>query len=74
MNNEMIELLRNVDKKVDGIDNRLKKIEMSVENNITDKINILFEDRDTLHNKIDSIQKDIADIKKRVKGTFCLTC
>ncbi len=46
--------------------NRLTKIETTIENTTNVKIQALFEDREIIHSKLDSIVNELADIKEQI--------
>ena len=46
--------------------NRLTKIETTIENTTNVKIQALFEDREIVHSKLDSIANELADIKEQI--------
>jgi hypothetical protein len=50
----------------DDTNHRLTKIEMTIENKTNVKIHALYEDSEIVHNKLDIITNEIADIKEMV--------
>ncbi len=50
----------------DETNNRLTKIETTIENTTNVKIQALFEDREIVHSKLDSIANELADIKEQI--------
>jgi len=71
--NFMQEILKKILDKITGIEEGQrkleegqKKLEIKIEQNIEPKIQALFEDRDIIHDKLDSIQSDIQGIKDRL--------
>lgn len=46
--------------------NRLTKIETTIENTTNVKVQALFEDREIIHSKLDSIANELADIKEQI--------
>lgn len=63
-----------MDKRLDGMDERLdsieksqRRMEMKVEQSIEPKIQALFEDRDIVHTKLNSIQTAVDDLTQKVE-------
>jgi len=50
----------------DETNNRLTKLETTIENTTNVKIQALFEDREIVHGKLDSISNELADIKEQI--------
>ncbi|MDP4182562.1 MAG: hypothetical protein Q8942_15920 [Bacillota bacterium] len=58
--------LQEVNNKQDGANNRLMKLETTIENKTNVKIQALFEDRDIIHNKLDNISNELEVIKEQI--------
>ncbi len=58
--------LQSVSNKQDETNNRLTKMETLIENSVNVKIQALFEDRETIHNKLDNITNEAATIKEQI--------
>lgn len=58
--------LQSVSNKQDETNNRLTKMETLIENSVNVKIQALFEDRETIHNKLDNIANEVATIKEQI--------
>lgn len=54
------------EKKLDETNNRLTKLETTIENTTNVKIQALFEDREIVHNKLDNITNEVAAIKEQI--------
>ena len=48
------------------LENKVARIELKLEHNIETKIQALFDDRDGIHKKLDSIQQKIDELANRV--------
>lgn len=51
---------------VAGLKNKVARIEIKLEHDIEPKIQVLFEDRDVIHSKLDSIEQKIDVLTSRV--------
>jgi len=58
--------LHEVSNKQDDTNNRLSKLETTIENKTNVKIQALFEDRDIIHNKLDNISNELEVIKEQI--------
>ncbi len=47
-------------------ENEIKKIQVKLEHTIEPQIKVLFEDRNDIHKKLDSIEQKVDDLSKRV--------
>ncbi len=56
----------NTNKRLDEITQRIVKVETTIENTTNVKIQALFEDREIVHSKLDSITNELADIKEQI--------
>jgi predicted nucleic acid-binding Zn-ribbon protein len=56
----------NTNKRLDEITQRIVQVETTIENTTNVKIQALFEDREIVHSKLDSIANELADIKEQI--------
>lgn len=56
----------NTNKRFDEITQRIVQVETTIENTTNVKIQALFEDREIVHSKLDSIANELADIKEQI--------
>lgn len=66
MSNEIKDFRDDTNQRLDGTYQRLTKLEMTLENKTNVKIQALYEDREIVHNKLDIITNELADIKEIV--------
>ena len=56
----------NTNKRLDEITQRIVQVETTIENTTNAKLQALFEDREIVHSKLDSISNELADIKEQI--------
>jgi len=54
------------EKDIKGLKNDVARVEIKLEHNIEPKMKAIFEDRDVVHKKLDSIEQKVDDLSKRV--------
>ncbi len=50
----------------ENVENEIKKVQIKLEHNIEPQIKVLFEDRDNIHKKLDSIEQKVDVLTNRV--------
>ncbi len=50
----------------ENVENEIKKVQIKLEHNVEPQIKVLFEDRDSIHKKLDSIEQKIDVLTNRV--------
>jgi len=51
----------------ENVENEIKKVQIKLEHNIEPQIKVLFEDRDGIHKKLNSIEQKIDELSGRVE-------